>query len=246
MDLTPLVTSPLLEIQNLTVRYKSNDPILNKVCFRLRAGEICRLTGDSGCGKTTLGYAITGLLPPDAQVLEGSVLFQGRDLLRLSQGEMRRIRGRMIAMMPQDPEQALNPALRVGTQVEEVIRSHERTNHAARRCRALRLFEQVELNEHGMFSAYPQQLSGGQRQRVVLAQALAAAPVLLLADEPTSALDESTAARMLSLLSNLSIAANLAMLLITHDASCLNEMGIRTLELSSGSIVESASPALGN
>lgn len=229
----------LLEVRSLTVSYEGHRrPVLNDVNFHMHEGEICGLMGDSGCGKSTLGWALLNLLPPRARILKGSVLHQSIDILQCSPRAARRMRGGQVAMVGQDPEQALNPVLRIGVQVEEAIRSHHEMPRAARRPRVREVLEAVGLGNDRMDVAFPHQLSGGQRQRVLLAQALAARPRLLVADEPTTALDGKTETAILDILKQASLREGLAILFITHDAALLRGFADRLLVMGGGAVAE--------
>jgi ABC-type glutathione transport system ATPase component len=213
--------------------------VLRGVDFELAPGEIVGLLGESGCGKSTLALAILRVLTPGAQV-EGSVGFAGANLLRLSNREIRRIRGRRIALVFQESGLALNPVLKVGTQITEILRAHTRSDARERRVQALSLLEQVELKDPSrILDSYPHQLSGGQAQRVLLAQALAASPDLMIADEPTASLDPTTQREVLTLLAKLRRERGLGLLFITHNPALLPDFADRVLVMSEGRIIES-------
>lgn len=199
----------------------------------MREGETCGLSGDSGCGKTTLAFALIRLLPKSAHVT-GSICLRDRDLMRVRERLLRFVRGRSLALVSQDPEQALNPVLRVGSQLEDVLQSHGSLSRRACRKRAEELLHSVGLTDSALFSAYPHEMSGGQRQRVVIAQALAANPQLVIADEPTSALDPESESSVLHLLSDLKRKMNLSLLLITHNTRLLSQVADRIMEMEGG------------
>lgn len=233
--------TPLLQVSDLIVKYRSRrTPVLGNVSFELHEGETCGLTGDSGCGKTTLAFALVRLLPKSARVT-GRVYWHGRDLMQVADAKLRAVRGRGIALISQDPEQALNPVLSVRSQVEDVLRSHKSLSRPAYRERAEELLGSVGLTDTGLFSAYAHEISGGQRQRVVLAQALAADPQLIIADEPTSALDPESEAGVFRLLLNLQRKSNLSLLLITHDTRLLSRISDRVMIMEDGHLIACSS-----
>jgi len=244
--------SPLLQIDRLTVTATQRSgpavPVVREVSFALDGGEIVGLVGASGAGKSLTAYAILRLLPPGVELAGGKVLFEGQDLSRLSDRELRRVRGRRIAMVFQEPASALNPTFTVGFQIAEAIRAHgdapwngapaPRSRRAVRR-EVLRLLDRVALPDAARrLRSYPHELSGGQRQRVVLAIALACRPAILLADEPTTALDVTTQAQILDLLEELRRDLGLGVLLITHDLPVIAETCDRVVVLDHGRVVE--------
>jgi len=238
----------LLEVRDLAVQYDSRHgpPALavDELSLEVAEGEVVGLLGESGCGKTTLLLAILGLLPASAQVVSGSIRFRGRELLRLSDTELRRLRGAEISIIFQEPVLALNPVRRVGAQVGEVIHAHRPWGR--RRCReeALSMLVEVGFSEPvRIHDAYPHELSGGQRQRVVIAQALACRPALLLADEPTASLDSTTQAELRALLGKLQVRFGLAVLLVSHDLGALAALARRVLVMYAGRLVEAGTPA---
>lgn len=210
---------------------------LRGIDFEIRRGEIVGLMGESGSGKSTAALALLGLLPETARVT-GSAMFRERELLSSSEREWEKIRGTDIALVFQEPEIALNPVMRAGDQVAEVIRAHQ--NWGGRRCRdeARAALARVGLADERIFLAYPHQLSGGQRQRVVLAQALACEPALLIADEPTASLDARSQADFLALLKNLRDASGLTVLLISHSPEVQASIADRVVILKEGQILE--------
>ncbi len=210
----------------------------------LRAGEITCLVGESGSGKSMVARAIMGLLPEGVRVAAGAMIHDGRDLARLDEAAMRRLRGASVGMVFQEPMTALNPMHRVGRQVDEVLRLHTDLPRAARRRRVIDLFAEMRLPQpEQLIEAYPHQLSGGQRQRVVIAMALAMGPRLLIADEPTTALDVTTQAQILALLRGLQRERGMAVLFITHDFGVVADLADRVAVLRQGVLVEQGTRA---
>jgi len=237
----------LLELRDLTVQYRaeSRAPVvaLRGVSLAANAGEIIGVLGESGSGKSTLALALCRLLPNSAQILGGSIQFRDVDLLNLSEAKMDAVRGAQISLLGQDPNQALNPVLRVGEQVAQVVRAHN--SLTAKKCRqqAQEMLQRVGLGDARYYDAYPHQLSGGQKQRVVIAQALVCRPALLIADEPTSALDSITQVEILDLLQRLVDELGTALLLISHDPNIVERIAHRTIVMYAGRIVESGRTA---
>ncbi|MDZ7266399.1 MAG: ABC transporter ATP-binding protein [candidate division KSB1 bacterium] len=236
--------APLLQLSGLQTHYVlagKTLPAVNGVDLCLHPGETLALVGESGCGKTTLAWSIFRLLPPPGRIVAGKIILRGRDLLTLSEREMTAVRGREMGLVFQDPASALNPVMRVGEQVAEVIRRHFRETARRSKQQALALLERVQLsNVERLYNSFPHQLSGGQRQRVLIAIALAGRPSLLVADEPTSALDVSVQSQILALLRQLKAELQLALLLITHDLGVVAEMADRVAVMYAGQIVEEA------
>ena len=228
----------LLEIKNLNLHIGSSH-ILRDINLSIEPGQSVGLVGESGSGKSITSLSTMRLLPDSAQV-EGSILFEGRDLLTLSEAEMCKVRGRDIAMVFQEPMTALNPVKTIGEQVAEGIRFHLGLSNANAQDKVLKLLDQVGLPP-SRFSPqrYPHELSGGQRQRVVIAIAIALNPKLLIADEPTTALDVTTQAKILDLLKELIGEHNSSLLLITHDLGVVAQMVDRLSVMKDGEIVES-------
>ncbi|OQW52044.1 ABC transporter ATP-binding protein [Candidatus Raskinella chloraquaticus] len=210
------------------------------VSLEIRQKEILCIVGESGSGKSMMGKAILGLLPaPHVRAVGGKIMFEGRDLLELPDDDMRAIRCGRIAMIFQEPMTALNPLMKVGQQIEEVLEIHTRMTPLQRRERVLDLIRDVHLPEPGrMIASYPHQLSGGQRQRVVIAMALALEPALIIADEPTTALDVTTQAQILHLIKELQRAHGTAVLFITHDFGVVAEIADRVAVMRHGEVVE--------
>ena len=229
----------LLSVQNLGVRLTDGAPIVQELSFSIARGETLALVGESGCGKSMTALALMGLLPPGIALAGGQVHFAGQDLAVLPERQLRQLRGNRMAMIFQEPMTSLNPVLRVGEQIIEVIRTHEKVGARAARARAADLLALVHVPDpERRLEAYPHQLSGGQRQRVMIAAALACGPDLLIADEPTTALDVTTQAEILRLLRELQAARGLAVLLITHDLGVVGQMADRVMVMYAGRRVE--------
>ena len=243
----PQKHNSLLEVCELTVQYRTEHGsavvALREIDLAVSAGEIIGVLGESGSGKSTLALALCRLLPNAAQVLGGCLQFRGLELLKLSEFKMEAVRGAQISLVGQDPNQALNPVLRVGEQVAQVVCAHN--NITARKCRqqAEEMLQRVGLGAARFYDAYPHQLSGGQKQRVVIAQALVCRPALLIADEPTSALDPITQAQILELLQRLVDDLGTALLLVSHDPNIVERIACRTVVMYAGRVVESGRTA---
>jgi len=233
----------LIEVKNLSVRFvgAGSDALAAKnVSFDIQKGETVALVGESGSGKTVTALSILRLLPyPDAQHPSGEILFEGRDLLRASDAQIRAVRGNKISIIFQEPMTSLNPLHTVEKQVSEVLTLHRGLSNSGARRRTLELLDKVGIRDpESRLGAYPHQLSGGQRQRVMIAMALANEPELLIADEPTTALDVTIQAQILDLLKALQREMGMALLLITHDLGIVRKMADRTCVMKDGEIVE--------
>ncbi len=216
------------------------------VSFQIHAGETVALVGESGCGKSALGASLMRLVPPPGRIVRGTVQLEERDLLTLDASAMRDLRGRRIALIPQEPSAALSPTMRVGDQVAEVLRVHgERSTRVAAE-RAVRMLERVGLADPARVARkFPHQLSGGMRQRVLIAMALLLEPALVIADEPTTALDVTVQKQILDLLTALQSETGTAVLFITHDLALVAQHCSRVMVMYAGQIVEEApTPAL--
>ena len=238
--------APVLQVEGLTVRLPAGADRINaveNVSFSVAPGEIVCVVGESGSGKSVTAHAIMGLLPPgQLSVAAGRVLLEGDELLTKSPAEMRRIRGHRMAMIFQEPMTALNPVMRVGDQIAEVLDIHSDLTDGERRERVLEVMRSVHLPEpERMIDVYPHQLSGGQRQRIMIAAALVLDPVLLIADEPTTALDVTTQAQILKLIKELRERRNTGVLFITHDFGVVAEVAHRVVVMQHGRVVEQGS-----
>ncbi len=239
----PQPTQDLLQVRGLSTGLGcAGVQILYEVDLRLAPGEVLGVVGESGSGKSMLALSIMGLLPPPVRVRSGSIRLQGVDLLALDAPAMRRLRGKDVAMIFQEPMTSLNPVMRIGQQIGEVLRWHTGLRGAPARTEAIALLQRVEIPEaQRRIDAYPHELSGGQRQRVMIAMALAGRPRLLIADEPTTALDVTIQAQILDLVRKLQQDNGMAVLLITHDLGVIAEMSDRVAVMYAGRVVETGS-----
>jgi len=231
------MTTPLLSIRDLTIRFGANDATKN-LSFDIAPGETVALVGESGSGKSVTALSVLKLLPPSAQ-FSGQILFKGQDLITASPAELRAVRGNDISMIFQEPMSSLNPVHTVERQIGEVLAIHRGMRSSAARARTIELLDAVGIPDPASrLGAYPHQLSGGQRQRVMIAMALANEPDLLIADEPTTALDVTVQAQILSLLKSLQRSMGMAMLFITHDLGIVQKIADRVCVMTKGEIVE--------
>ncbi len=233
--------SKLLEVKKLTVQYTTDDAVIhavNGISFDIEEGQTLGIVGETGAGKTTTCLSILRLISSTSgQIQEGEILFEGNDILKKSESEMRKIRGQKISMIFQDPMTALNPVIPVGKQISEVIRKHQKCSRTEATARAGEMLNKVGIAPERA-SDYPHQFSGGMKQRVVIAMALACNPKLLLADEPTTALDVTIQAQMLEMIKELQREFHTAMILITHDLGIVAETCDSVAIMYAGELVE--------
>jgi len=229
---------PALDIRGLRVAFGATD-ILRGVDLTVEQGETLGVVGESGCGKSMTGLAIMGLLPPGGRITDGSVMFEGMDLAKASQHQMRQIRGGDIAMVFQDPFTSLNPSMRVADQIAEAIILHRSVGQREAYQLAIKQLESVRVPAPASTARkFPHQLSGGQRQRVMVAMAFACHPKVLIADEPTTALDVTLQAQILALLHDLQEQTGTAVILISHDIGVIGSVADRIAVFYAGKVIE--------
>jgi peptide/nickel transport system ATP-binding protein len=236
---------PVLDVQNLKTHFYTRDGVVRAVdgvSFSVMPGETLAIVGESGCGKSVTSLSILRLIAsPPGRIVEGRILFGGRDLLQLTERAMRSVRGNEISMVFQEPMTSLNPVLTIGRQIAESLTLHRGLSRADAMARAVEMLRLVNIPEaQRRVQAYPHQLSGGMRQRVMIAMALACNPRLLIADEPTTALDVTIQAQILELMRGLKEKTGAAIVLITHDLGVVAEMAQRVVVMYAGRKVEEA------
>ncbi len=235
---------PLLEVKNLKTYFFTEDGVVHAVDgvdFEVYPGEILGLVGESGCGKSVTALSVMRLISLPGKVLEGEILLDGTDLLKLSENEMTKVRGNRISMIFQQPQTALNPVFKVGDQIAEVLSIHQDFGEEAGHKRAVELLKMVGIPEaERRAESFPHELSGGMAQRVMIAMALACVPELLIADEPTTALDVTIQAQILDLMLEMRKNLGASVILITHDLGVIAEMAERVAVMYAGEIVEQA------
>jgi len=233
----------LLEVRDLQTHFFTRAGVLKAVegvSFGLDRGEILGLVGESGSGKSVTGFSLIGLVDPPGRIVGGSVRFEGRELVGLEASEMRKLRGKCIAMVFQDPAATLNPVLTIGEQMALAVRAHDDVSEAAARERATTLLKRVGIPEAASrLDAYPHEFSGGMRQRVAIATALLHSPSLIIADEPTTALDVSIQAQILTEMRALARETGTALIWISHDLATVSSLADRVMVMYAGRIVES-------
>lgn len=218
---------------------KGKVPAVDGVDFTVRKGETLGIVGESGCGKSVTSMSILKLLPPEGKVVEGEILFKGRDLTKCSSSEMEKIRGKEIAMIFQEPMTSLNPVYTVGQQIGEMIKTHEQLSKKQLREKAIEMLKLVGIpSPEKRIDEYPHELSGGMRQRVMIAMALSCNPELLIADEPTTALDVTIQAQILELMRELKNKLGTSIMMITHDLGVIAEMADYVLVMYAGMVME--------
>lgn len=236
---------PLLEVKNLKTHFYTEDGVVHAVDgvdFHVAPGEVLGIVGESGCGKSVTSLSIMRLISLPGRIVEGEILFDGKNLVEASDEEMMQVRGNRISMIFQQPQSSLNPVFKAGDQISEVLNIHQDFGQEAGRNRAIELLKMVGIPEPGRRAeAYPHELSGGMAQRVMIAMALACVPDLLIADEPTTALDVTIQAQILDLMRDMKQQLGSAMILITHDLGVIAEMANRVAVMYAGEIVEESS-----
>ncbi len=234
--------APLLSVRNLRTWFHTFGGVVKAVdgvSFDVAPGEILGLVGESGGGKSMVGFSIMGLIDPPGRIEAGEIVFEGEDLARLDEARMRRVRGKRVAMIFQDPMTALNPLYTIGNQLEEMLKLHTDLPSARRRERAIEMLREVGIPQpESRLDNYPHQFSGGMRQRVVIAISMIARPRLLIADEPTTALDVTIQAQLLRLMKHQVTQNAASLILITHDLAAVSQMADRIVVLYCGRIVE--------
>lgn len=235
---------PLLEIENLSVSFDTSAGLfvaLDKVSYSVDNGEVLAIVGESGSGKSVAMLAVMGLLPDTATVTADKVMFEGRDLFNMPPAERRKIIGKEISMIFQEPVASLNPCFTIGFQIEEVLKEHLKLNRTDRRKQAIELLKTVGIEDgEDRLGAYPHQMSGGQCQRVMIAIAIACEPKLLIADEPTTALDVTIQKQILDLLAELQRDHGMGLIMITHDMGVVAETADRVIVQYQGRKMEEA------
>jgi oligopeptide/dipeptide ABC transporter ATP-binding protein len=239
------VTDPVLQVNNLSTSFFTDDgevKAVRGVSFELQPGETLGLVGESGCGKSVTAMSILGLVSRPGRVVGGEILFRGKDLLKITAEELRRVRGRDIAMIFQDPLSSMNPVLRVGYQIDEAMLAHDKIAKADVPARDIQLLRQVRVPDpERRVRDYPHQFSGGMRQRAMIAMGLSNKPDLLIADEPTTALDVTVQAQILELLRDLNEQLGTSIVLITHNLGVVAGLCKRVIVMYAGEIVEEGS-----
>lgn len=239
------MTKQLLEVRNLKADFYTEDgvaPVIDGVSFGINRGEIMGVVGESGCGKSVTSLSIMRLLPdPPGRIISGQILFEGKDLLKISEAEMREIRGNEISMIFQEPMTSLNPVYTCGDQIIEALRRHRGLDKKQALEKTIEMLRLVGISSpERRVDAYPHQLSGGMRQRIMIALALSCSPKLLIADEPTTALDTTIQAQILELMEKLQRELGMAIMLITHDLGVIAEVAERVVVMYAGKVVEEA------
>ena len=234
----------VLEIKDLEVELYSEKgplPVIDKVNLSIKEGEIVGIVGESGCGKSMLASAIMNLLNSPAKIAAGTIFYEGQDMTTLSSKEFQKIRGNEISMIFQEPMTSLNPLMKVGKQIEEAIKAHEKVTNAELKERAIAAIREVGIPQpEKVYHDIPSRLSGGMRQRIMIAMALVCHPKLLICDEPTTALDVTIQAQILRLIKKLRDETNTAVIFISHDMGVIYQMVDRVVVMYAGQFVESA------
>jgi len=237
----------ILEIKNLNLFFHSGEcdyQALYDINLTLEKGKMLALVGESGCGKSITAMSVLNLLPPNAKINSGEILYDGKNLLNLSENEMRHIRGKEIALVPQDPMTSLNPLYTIGNQLEEVIETHQHLKGREAEKTAIDVLEQVKIpGAKERLKSYPHEFSGGMRQRVIIAMAIACNSKIIIADEPTTALDVTVQAQIMELLKEIQRENGTSFLFISHDFALVSETADNIAVMYAGHIVEKSSAA---
>lgn len=237
-------TEPLLEVRDLDTQFftrKGTARVLEKLSFTIGKGEIVGLVGESGSGKSVTGFSIVNLLKPPGKVVSGEIIFAGRDLTKLTEAQLREVRGKEIAMIFQNPRASLNPVLTVGEQIGQVLKHRQGMGKQEAHLRAVELLRLVHIPEpERRLKAYPHQLSGGMAQRVMIAMAISCGPQLLIADEPTTGLDVTIEYQIIQLLKEMRDLTGTSVIVITHDLNMAAEVCDRIMVMYAGKVVEQA------
>ena len=232
----------MLQVERLSIHFADREEVqevVRGISFSVQDGEIVGIVGESGSGKTMTALTIAGLFKEHAVLDAGTIRLDGTDLLKLTEREMRQVQGNRIGMIFQEPMTALNPTMKIGRQVEEVLRLHTDLDSRARKAAVIRALEEVELDEaEKLLFKYPHELSGGMRQRVMIAAAMICRPSLLIADEPTTALDAATQESILKLLKKLNEKYGMSILFISHNLRVVKELCTRVFVMKDGEILE--------
>ncbi|NLL00823.1 MAG: ABC transporter ATP-binding protein [Clostridiales bacterium] len=235
----------LLQVDDLTIAFAEENKqtvVVDKVNFSVKPGEVLCIVGESGCGKSVTALSLLGLLSPSARVINGSIIYEGQDLLKMSEKELDRIRGSEVTMVFQDVMNSLNPVLTIGNQLTEVIRIHMGYDRKRAHEYAIEMISKVGLSDaKAIMKKYPHMLSGGMQQRVMIAMALACKPKLIIADEPTTALDVTIQLQIMKLLVELQKEFHMSIVLITHDIGLVAELADRVIIMYAGQFMEETS-----
>jgi len=233
----------VIEVKNISISFLKNKKwhtLIKNINFNIQENEILGIVGESGSGKSVTSLALMGLLPKEvSKISEGKIIFNKQDITNWRDSEFRKIRGNKIAMIFQEPMSSLNPSMKCGKQVSEMLEEHTLLSEKEIKKEVLSLFEKVKLpNPEELYSKYPHQISGGQKQRVMIAMALACKPKLLIADEPTTALDVTVQKEIIHLLKEIQAETKMSILFISHDLSLISEIANRILVMYKGEVVE--------